>query len=526
VKGHLSATIDARMAKARGTAAWEPEGSAAAQIDYDERVFCPIDGESSHDAGRTTAPLRGPSTFATRSMAPNEGHVSWMTVPHGMGPNLLDEGEAAARQSMSTAQGIQALNNMENLVPFGASVDVTGLTGSTWARGVSLQLLQPDVPARKSGSVSWQVRGGDYHDGAAFDIRVVDTVGVTSDQRHTNEDPDNHAVINYLVTWRIGNPDHTVTIKEPEKNRDFVFGEKEAGDIRIEAEAEADPPSYNNRIQPWHIGEAAGSTLEIKKRAGSKEAAGAPVGPDVLIRYKTLPRLYDSFGEKTLTCDNAEPVTVRLFFRKKDKDNPEHKVPNWFYYWKQGPVPGLDQFTEYYESSDTQGNFDHNTGKLAISSLAAEERVPYHITLYSTEKAADPHAASVAIRDNDMTPGKAREQGLIVNVVRIEWPRTVGIETCAAIVLHELLHKEFFDRFRGAPDDPDGDELPTWFEEIAGLRLDPNNPDTHFLRTQGDPEYAAYGDQELLCRLREKLRSPKKALDWASPGSQSKPPEK
>jgi hypothetical protein len=111
----------------------------------------------------------------------------------------------------------------------------------------------------------------------------------------------------------------------------------------------------------------------------------------------------------------------------------------------------------------------------------------------------------------------------------IYWRRTTSIENCHATVLHEMLHKEFFERFGmfggGVRGDTDGDGLPDWSEEMSGWHLDPLNPDTHFLRTY-DADYAIYGDQELLCRIREKMFAPRKNLDWAYLGSQSDPPEK
>lgn len=292
-----------------------------------------------------------------------------------------------------------------------------------------------------------------------------------------------------------------VRLKEPRPDDNFCYGDYEDDNLIIVATAEADPSAHNKRIKPWEIDKIPGSTLEIKVMENGREVDRDPVkGPKVKFRFKGLPADNSAFGKKTIRCEDADPVTVKIFFSKLSHDNPGKREANWFFYWKQGCVPGLEQF-KYRTPADNFGSFTP-PNKLQITDKAAMSEGGYSITLFH------------------------RPAGTPVPWKTITWRSMKGIDLCHAVVLHEICHKSLYERQarNNAPDD-DGDGLSNFYELFSPYKLDMFDPDTHRLRRQIHACYAAYGDQELICRLEEKKYAPNANLDWAMPGKQSNPPQ-
>jgi hypothetical protein len=324
------------------------------------------------------------------------------------------------------------------------------------------------------------------------------------------------------VTWSVAPWDLQVRIVKPKQDENFIFSVEEKKNLVINARAEATPKSLEDQVSSWAIDEIEGSELELKKPGSSgEEEPDWPEGPNIRFRFKGLPEHNSGFGRKTISCEGAGPVTVKVFYWKTEHDHPREETgydeqdPNWFYYWKQGCVPGLERF-EYLSSLGALGEFgppDH----LYVGDRSAQTYGAYSITLYSRSAAAQDDSTS-PLDDDSLT----RPFG------SVRFPERKGCELSHATVLHELRHKEIYDAWiaTGQPD-ADGDGLPDWFERLAGAAyaLDPEDPDTHFLRRQISPRYAGYGDQELLCRLRERGASPVVSLDWSYEGKQSDPPE-
>ena len=166
---------------------------------------------------------------------------------------------------------------------------------------------------------------------------------------------------------------------------------------------------------------------------------------------------------------------------------------------------------KYDEDLDSWGMFVDETGELLLGPNAATED----------------EAESIPIH----TPS-GREI--------LYFPRSTGIDTCARTVAHELRHKNIHDKFHalieqahstipaGEWSDFDFDGLPDTIEKLwePEIGISWYNPDTHNLKGYfRDPDYATYGDQELLCWLAELGVKGIHEQDWARPGKQSEPPE-
>ncbi len=303
-------------------------------------------------------------------------------------------------------------------------------------------------------------------------------------------------------TWRIsygvsfGAEHVTVRIVSPGPDSNHVFGSKVPAVLEIKAEAKVDPAKYEKEVT-WEVQDIQGSRKTIKPEKGNK----------VTITFNKLPEKNDQFGLKKITAKvrgKQDQVTVKVFFAKDGRDNPEGKYPNWFYYWRQGVVTGLERFQ--YERGG--GSYDPKTGKLVIGDEAASS-LP---------------GGTVPLKNEVMKPDgkKCKVQGMIKIV------QTEGADSVARVVTHELEHERLFKLTGGKrTGDQDQDGVPDAVElgELGSLFcLDPRNDNTHELKK---PKDGASGDDELLAMFAEAKESESKSRvkrdkDWASPGSQSK----
>ena len=166
---------------------------------------------------------------------------------------------------------------------------------------------------------------------------------------------------------------------------------------------------------------------------------------------------------------------------------------------------------KYDENLDSWGMFVDDTGELLLGPNAATEDEPETISV--------------------STPSGRKT---------LLFPRSTGIDTCARTVAHELRHKDIYDRYHamieqahsrtpaGEWSDFDFDGLPDIIEKFwePELGISWCNPDTHNLKGHfREPDYATYGDQELLCWMAELGVKGNHEQDWAWPGKQSDPPE-
>jgi hypothetical protein len=329
-----------------------------------------------------------------------------------------------------------------------------------------------------------------------------------------DSDPKTDAKWSADVGWRIGAATRQVFITDPETDHNYVFGETyEPGKLEMLPEATTGSKVNDRSIEPWSIDPIAGSELKIVTFPGGAKPAK---GPGAKITFDKMPARNDAFGRKTIKAEDGS-VTVKVFFDKTATDNPDGSVPNWFYYWKQGAVPRLEEF-HYVKRGDIFGQFV-KPDRLEICDLAGGPEKAYQIQLYQTTRGA--HVA------RPKGPGYYQDRGMVKPWQILSFPHKTSIEACHGTVLHEIRHKELY-QWLASPEavDTDGDGVPDWAEEALEWGLDPLNPDTHFLKDQLGGEYASYGDDELLARIRELDFAPNKDQDWAAPGSQTDPPEK
>lgn len=289
-------------------------------------------------------------------------------------------------------------------------------------------------------------------------------------------------------TWNLrpaGKDQPNLRILRPQTDEKLVY---ENGKLVIPAEASVEPAEYEKDVV-WEIDNIQGSNKTISPARGSK----------VTMTFNKLPQDNDQFGEKKITArvKGAEDhVTIRVFFSKDDHDNPGGKDPNWFYYWRQGVVGGLEGFQ--YKPGGSY--FDPATGELVVS---------------------DDAAGSAGGGSVPLAGGKT---GCTMGAHSIDLVDTEGVDTVARVVAHELKHEELFqgtvNKKTGKASrmkDRDSDGVPDRMESSSPYCLDPMSDNTHNL-----PADHGTGDTETLAISAEAASQGRANhnLDWASPGSQ------
>ena len=233
------------------------------------------------------------------------------------------------------------------------------------------------------------------------------------------------------------------------------------------------------------------------------------------VEYTGLPAHNSDFGKKKVKIrfndKDIEETEIEVFFDKSATNHPgtgSGTVPNWFYYWQDGDVCGIEDDYIY----DSTASFGYTLpGTDDIVRLGPD--APTSNTGPETYNSGNPTYGSITVTG----------QG-------------DGIQCVAETIQHELHHLTIYDTFHdriavahanggannGDPDDdPDGDEIPNGDEPTYnGIKSDPSDPDTFNM----GGTYASYGDQEVRCRDIELhlTIAYHKDKDWANPGCQSK----
>jgi hypothetical protein len=134
-------------------------------------------------------------------------------------------------------------------------------------------------------------------------------------------------------------------IVRPEDKSRHVFSDEyllseHSNKLTLELEARTIPDKYADLVE-WTIPEIEGSNRTITPASMST----IPKGRKLTVVYKGLPEDYNEFGRKTVTaalkvdsCRIEKTREVQFFYPRDEKNNPEGKYPNWFYYWKQTPA--------------------------------------------------------------------------------------------------------------------------------------------------------------------------------------------
>ncbi len=294
------------------------------------------------------------------------------------------------------------------------------------------------------------------------------------------------------VSWDLGEEgETTIQIVSPKPDEDQVF---KSGKLMIKAKAKVEPSKYEKDVV-WEIEDVQGSKKTIKPTKGS----------EVTITFDKLPSDNNQLGEKLITAKvngTQDQVKVRFFFERDAKDNPEGKYPNWFHYWKQGAVIGLNDFT--YKTGGSY--YDPSSDKLFISDEAKGE-LP---------------SGKVPLKPQVMRLGELNKPPCRVQA-SITFKATDGVYSAARVVAHEMEHQRLSRMTKGGKSrdkDRDGDGVQNDIETNSPFCLDPNAKNTHDISIGGGFD----GDNEVLAIDAESKSSNrvKSELDWASPGSQSK----
>jgi hypothetical protein len=136
-----------------------------------------------------------------------------------------------------------------------------------------------------------------------------------------------------------------LTIVSPEDKSRHVFSDEyllseHSNKLTLELEARTVPERYADSVE-WAIPSIEGSNRTIIPSSTSL----TPKGRKLTIVYKGLPEDNNEFGRKIVkatlkvdSCRIEKTREVQFFYPRDEKNNPEKKYPNWFYYWKQTPA--------------------------------------------------------------------------------------------------------------------------------------------------------------------------------------------
>lgn len=229
--------------------------------------------------------------------------------------------------------------------------------------------------------------------------------------------------------------------------------------------------------------------------------------------FTGLPTNNIDFGSKTaaLLVANSpiEYQTFEVFFAKwaTNYPNATTNFPNWFYYWRDGQVCGIDTNCVY----DPSAYFGYT--------------LPGADTLVRLGPLAP---------DANTGPEFYSSGGTNYGTLTVTG-QGKGIQCVAETIQHERHHLEIYSNFNarilaahayGGPyngdpdDDPDDETIPT-IEEATfdGVRSDSTNADTFLM----GGTYSGYGDNEIRCRNIELSLTIAihTNADWADPGCQS-----
>jgi hypothetical protein len=398
-----------------------------------------------------------------------------------------------------------------------------------------------DVGVIISGADSWDIRRPFPAQGMVLSGTAEVTRSSTTDYFDENS--------RYVVTWEFWpagtRPRFEITKLEQSGGprtsdpKQMVF---QRGRLTLLTEAIVRPES-DAKIVQWEapaIGTAK-PVITTAVRPGGVSAA--------TIVYQGLPEQNSSFGDKQLKAtiqDRTAEKPFQVFFERDGTDSPQNQgksklEPNWYVYWKQGPVPELDRFVFSHDPTMAAG-YSVNDSKLYIT-----QEGPGVIPAIDTRLTTSREAHSYHLK---------RE-------------KCEGIRAVAAIVRHELKHKELHET-KG--DDYDADRVPDSVETSSpSPYLDPFQPNTYTnfnincfypdlnlsakgceslqAGSQEEKDHCAQllarcefaqaasqqvmdhcgqlrvkGDNELLAIIAEAKKLAHESQDWAFPGTRAKKP--
>ena len=265
-------------------------------------------------------------------------------------------------------------------------------------------------------------------------------------------------------------------IVSPQDKSRHVFSDEyllseHSNKLTLELEARTVPERYADSVE-WTIPEIEGSNRTIIPASTSS----TPKGRKLTVVYKGLPEDNNQFGRKTVkatlkvdSCRIEKTREVRLFYPRDEKNNPEGKYPNWFYYWKQTPAArpfGQNVRIEY-----------HCTGipidKCACLHRGVIGQYNPHYSGYKTINVCN-------LKTNTWDPDTFYAE---LPAVKRAIPSTLSarnffsytyIDTFAIAIMHEFTHFNNFHTFWPggwiSSEDADADDIPDRLESEMGFR--------------------------------------------------------
>ncbi|HEY3439676.1 MAG TPA: hypothetical protein VGK29_02945 [Paludibaculum sp.] len=328
-----------------------------------------------------------------------------------------------------------------------------------------------------------------------------------------------------IVTWNLALPAPRLEITKLEQQGGPKTGNPEQmvyenGVLRLQAEATVTPASEAASVR-WN----APAIGEVQPVVQSAVRAGGMIS--ATITWRGMPARNSDFGGKTLKATLQDCVAERrfqVFFDRDGTGNPQSRgstspQPNWYVYWKQGPVPELDRFG-YSNDPSMAAGYSPTANTLTVTGEAPGVIPGLNVQLRT--------------KDGSKTYHLIRE-------------RCEGIRAVAAIVRHELRHKELhemngadydFDAVVDAVEEKSSDpwldifqpntysnfdvnlfysDLDKWLSEGNQAQRDARKAQVEDHRGQ----LRVKGDNELLAIIAEGRKKANEKEDWAFPGSQA-----
>jgi len=307
-------------------------------------------------------------------------------------------------------------------------------------------------------------------------------------------------------------------IVSPEDKSRHVFSDEyllseHSNKLTLELEARTVPERYADSVE-WTIPEIEGSNRTITPASTSS----TPKGRKFTVVYKGLPEDNNEFGRKTVkatlkmdSCRIEKTREVRFFYPRDEKNNPEGKYPNWFYYWKQTPAarPFGQNVRIAYQCEGIPGDKCQCVHRGVIGQYN-----PY----YSGYKTINICNLKVNTWDPDTfyVELPAIKRSIPSTLSGRSYLKYTYIDTFAVDVMHEFTHFNNFHTFwpQGwkESEDRDKDDIPDRLEE--GMRFRPDMKQTYWRETD------LGGDEELLTleATHNYQAGTYDEYDWAKPG--------
>lgn len=307
-------------------------------------------------------------------------------------------------------------------------------------------------------------------------------------------------------------------IVSPQDKSRHVFSDEHllseySNKLILELEAKTVPERYADSVE-WTIPEIEGSSRTVVPASTSF----TPKGRKLTVVYTGLPEDNNEFGKKTVratlnvdSCKIEETSKVQFFYPRDEKNNPDGKYPNWYYYWKQTPAArpfGQNVRIEY-----------HCAGiPMDKCSCLQQGVIGQYNPYYSGYKTINVCNLKTNTWDTDrfwvQLPAVNRSKPSTLSERKF-FPYAY-IDTFAVAVMHEFTHFNNFHTFWPEgwkeSEDRDKDDIPDRLEPEMGFRPDKKQTYWEGVDLGGDEEFLT------LESTYDYQTGTYDAYDWAKPG--------